>query len=268
MERHEKSPNCATIQVQIDPLEPVSKLKLSSDKHYGADHVPLSLQPSDKDREHRDKPLPAHKPCPQIINASIGENQVLHGTKLGPRHAKIVSLPKKLTRAGAVTGTESSEPTTILLDAIGVRRWHLTSAFLDSISHFSHPFESDVSPHTKWYFHDFPSRWRYLVVTAAPNWPTHAGLISSSEEIIWMVIALVIAIYGTLHGVMWHSHFPSPIEETLWLVACVNVGASGTLTSLGLLVDRMPYYFRLTKEKARCRRCRIEVMGAGSLLWR
>lgn len=42
----------------------------------------------------------------------------------------------------------------------------------------------------------------------------------------WLLFLLCLA-YGGVHVTAWNSHFPTPIERTLWRISCLVVGTPG-----------------------------------------
>jgi hypothetical protein len=77
-------------------------------------------------------------------------------------------------------------------------------------------------------------------VNEVPNWPSGAGFISKSSYSIFSSIALAVGLYGGLHACAWKSHFPTPIERVLGCTSSVLVAASGSLSLILIIIDRLP----------------------------
>jgi len=58
------------------------------------------------------------------------------------------------------------------------------------------------------------------------NWPIDkTGLLSNDDYIPVRTLAVVTALYGALHALCWHSHFPSVAEKMLWRISSIVIAA-------------------------------------------
>jgi hypothetical protein len=66
------------------------------------------------------------------------------------------------------------------------------------------------------------------------NWPSlKAGLISS-RLIPAIIIVTLAGLYGALHAICWHSHFPSSAEQVLWRASSVIIAIGPLMLSFTL----------------------------------
>jgi hypothetical protein len=65
------------------------------------------------------------------------------------------------------------------------------------------------------------------------NWPSlKTGSISQTEHPL-RIMFFVTALYGALHALCWHSHFPSLAEKMLWRTSSIII-AGGPLTIIAI----------------------------------
>jgi hypothetical protein len=68
------------------------------------------------------------------------------------------------------------------------------------------------------------------------DWPrTKDGLLEDSISQV-IVIIFVTCIYGALHAICWHSHFPSRAEQWLWRTSSLVIAAAPGVTVPPLLI--------------------------------
>lgn len=83
--------------------------------------------------------------------------------------------------------------------------------------------------------HDNPNN---NLVERARNWSQDLDPLYSRRA--WLVtpaIALATALYGGLHLLLWHAHFPSPTEKWLWRGSALIIAASGVAAIPFVLAD-------------------------------
>ena len=81
------------------------------------------------------------------------------------------------------------------------------------------------------------------------NWPSaETGLLSRTKTPAW-IMTVVTALYGALHALCWHSHFPSLAETMLWRTSSIIIAgglATATVLYSGFYYvdDRLPIGMR------------------------
>lgn len=67
------------------------------------------------------------------------------------------------------------------------------------------------------------------VVPQSENWPGSykGGMPVEREWLMILTIAAVTGLYGGLHALQWHAHFPSTPEKLLWRISSLIIAASG-----------------------------------------
>jgi hypothetical protein len=114
-------------------------------------------------------------------------------------------------------GASAFFPQHIFLDSNGLNRWELAHRGLE------------LDPHLQ----PDPDRKIAVVIRRVKNWPrSRTGLLSDSEAPVY-TLGVVTALYGALHALCWHSHFPSVAEKMLWRTSSIIIAAGpGTVLSV------------------------------------
>jgi hypothetical protein len=120
-------------------------------------------------------------------------------------------------------------PQHIFLDSAGLRRWELAYRGLELDP--NGPMFIAQNSETK--LADKLTRKTLLVKRRMNNWPSlKTGSISQTENPL-RIMFFVTALYGALHALCWHSHFPSLAEKMLWRTSSIII-AGGPLTIIAI----------------------------------
>jgi hypothetical protein len=135
----------------------------------------------------------------------------------------------RLFEAGNPFRPSTFIPQHIFLDSTGLVRWQLACRGLELDPNIRLFPRRNAEVH---YRRDRRKQDRYLTDFATHvmyNWPSRKIGKTSDAYIPCTIVAVVTIVYGGLHALCWHSHFPTVTERILWRVSSLVI-AGGPLT--------------------------------------